>query len=500
MGLIITSKSQATRHGAYVIEQTPPAVINPTGTNIAAIVAQFPWGPSQTLVTPTSTADRILTFAPSGMDRTGSGYICMTQKAFPILKVVRVTGPGSVAATSTVNAPGPVAMLTLTLNSVGTAGNSVTWQTTAASDGDSNHFNLSVSVTGKSGTTVDQIQNLNYSGVGADSTPTFTNLRLLGAITKLASGVPTLTTGTFSGGVDGSISSADYVGTQGLGDKGFAKLEGDQTIRHFFTDDPGNSLRAAVNSGGRAHADFKGDRIFYTNGNSGQSVSDVQTDVMNYRSINVIYVDPLCYINDDVDGTMRLTQSAPFAASCACNLSPSTSIAWKNQENTKFLDAIVKLEADRGDAATINTNNGVVTLEAELAGGFSFEAGVNTEAPIDPSKKTDTRTRMLQFIGSSLVSSVRPFTDGPNVQDNQQNIVEAAERFLDGLKKNVATDPNHLPSIIDFKIDPLSSVNDAFSLAAGEFSIPISVQLAAPMSFIFFLLNIGETVTITATG
>lgn len=501
MGLVITSKVQALRHGAYIIEQTPPAIVNPIGVGVAAIVAQFPWGPAQTLVTPSSTADRIATFAPPGMDHTGSGYLCMTQKAFPLLKVVRVVAAsGEAAATATVNKTGPTAMLTLTLNSVGTAGNAVTWQTTAASDGDPNHFNLIVTVSGASGNTVDQVQNLNYSGVGADSTPNLTSLRLLGSITKLTSGVPILTTGTFSGGTDGAVVSSDYVGTQGLGDKGFAKLEGDKTIRHFFTDDPGSSLRSAVNTGGQAHADFEGDRIFYTNGPSGQSVSAAQTDVANFRSINVIYVDPWCYVNNDVDGTMQLVPSAPFAASLGANLSPSTSIAWKNNEATRLLDAIVKLEADRGDAAAANTAQGIVTLIPELAGGFSFEAGVNTEAPVDPSKKTDTRTRMLQYIGTALVGFVRPFTDGPNTTDNQQNIVEATDRFLDNLKRNSTRDSNHLPNIIDYSIAPLSSVNDSFSLANGEFSIPISIQLPAPMSKIFFLLNIGETVTITSQG
>lgn len=500
MGLVITSKLSAIRHGAYIIERTPPATVNPTGTGVAAIVAQFPWGPSQTLITPSSVAERIAQFAPPGMDHTGSGYLCMTQKAFPILKVLRVTNSGAAAATATVSKTGPTSMLTLTLNSVGTAGNSVTWQTLAASDGDANHFNLVVSVTGASGTTQDLIQNLNYSGTGADSTPNLSSCRLLGSITKVASGVPILTTGTFAGGSDGTITSADYVGTQGAGDKGFAKLEGDQTIRHFFTDDPGSSLRAAVNAGGKAHADYKTDRIYYMNGPAGQSLSAVQADVLNYRSENVIYADPWCYINDDVDGTKRLVPTAPFAASMAANLSPSTSIAWKNPEATRLLDAIVQLETDRGDGAATNTDLGIATFISEPTGGFSIEAGVNTIAPVEPSKKTDTRTRMLDFIGTSLVNFVRPFTDGPNTTDNQSNIVEACAKFLDNLKRNKDRDSNHLPHILDFQIDPLSSVNDDFSLSNGEFSVPISIKLAAPMSKIFFLLNIGETVTITPVG
>lgn len=496
MGLIITSKLQALRHGAYVIEQAPPAVIQPEGAEIAAMVEQFPWGPDQVIYTPSSAGDRINTFCPPGMDRTSEGYLSMSQKAFPLLKIVRVTGSGAAAATGTVTKTGPTNMLTLTLKYKGVAGNSVTWQTTAATDGDANHFNLTVSVVGPSGTTVDTLQNLNYSGTGADSVPTFTNLNLLGGITKLASGIPVLTSGTFSGGSDGTVTSADYVGTQGSANKGLALLEADKDIRHVFFGDPGNSLRAACNAGMLAHVDYMGDRCGWINGDSGQTFAAVQTDVANYRSINMFYVDDWAYINDDVDGTKRLVPPAPFAASMATNLSPSTSVAWKSQEATKYLNAIVGLETDRGEAAALNTQNGVVTLQREALGGYSFEAGVNTEAPIDPARKSDCRTRMLHYIGTALVGSVRPFVDSPNVNDNQQNIVEAVERFMDTLKRNASRDPNHLPHILDYIVNDLSLANDNTSLAAGEFAVPLSVKISASMAKIFFLLQIGETVTI----
>lgn len=501
MGLIISSKSQALRHGAYIIEKVPPAVIQAAGTNVACIVAQLPWGPEQEIVTPSSVGERLITFCPPGMDRTVSGYLAMTQKAFPILKVVRVTDTATSAkATATVTKSGPTNMLTLTAKYVGDAGNDLTWEVYAATDGDSNHFNLKVSVVGASGTTEDILQNLNYSGTGADSTPSFTNLRLLGGITKLAAGVPLTGTGTFSGGDDGTITSAEYVGTEGTGNKGLALLEGDPSIRHVFFDDPGDSIRPACNAGMKAHVDYMGDRLGYINGDSGQTVTEAQTDVDNYRSINLVYCDPWCYMFDDVDGTERLTVTAPFAASLGAVLSPSTSIAWKSPEATKFLNAITKLEADRGEAAALNTEDGISTFVKEPNGGFSIEAGVVTIAPIEPSKKYDTRTRMLHFIGKSLVSSVRPFTDGPNTTDNQQNIIEACERFLDTLKRNKDRDSNHLAHVLDFLIEDIESANDDVSLAAGEFSLPISIRLSAPMAKIFFLLNIGATVEIRNLG
>src|SRR6266849_5236162 len=70
-----------------------------------------------------------------------------------------------------------------------------------------------------------------------------------------------------------------------------------------------------------------------------------------YRSVRTVYTDPWVYVLDDVDGTKRLVPSAPFAASVAAQLSPSTSIAWKDPEVLAMLDAIVDVEFDRGNGA-----------------------------------------------------------------------------------------------------------------------------------------------------
>jgi len=501
MGLLIDNKTQARRHGAYVLPKTPPQVIRANGSFIAAIVEQFPWGPAQTVYKPTSIADRLNTFAPPGMDRTGAGYLSMIAKGFTELDVVRVTNSSAVAASATLNKTGPTAMLTATLNSVGTAGNSVTWATSAATDGNSNHFNLAVTVTGASGTTIDLLENLNYSGTGADSIVADSKyngrtLKLLGTLAKLATGVPIVASGTFSSGADGTVVAGDYVGTAGTGDKGLAKLEGRKEIRHFFTGDPGNSLRAAVNAGIKAHAHYMGNRCGYINGDSGQTAAQAQTDVASYRDINVFYIDPWVYIRDDVTATKRLVSPASFAASVGSQLSPSTSIAWKNPDVRAMLGGIVELEADRGDAASTNEDAGIVTLIAEETGGFTMEAGVNTNYPADPDTGSDVRSRMLHYIGSALVRAMRPRTDGPNVPKNQQDEIDAAERFIDGLVKAKDGDPDHTPHLLDGGIGDPSTVNTDDSLAHGEFEIPIEAQVSPAQKKIFFGMLIGETVKV----
>lgn len=499
MPVFVSSTSQAKTHGVYALERRPPLTIRAQNDTVVAMVEQFPWGPDQV---PTQVVDMktfIDTFAPAGMSHTGPGYLSVLGKSFSTLKVLRVTGSGAAKAAATVNKTGPTAMLTLTLKYNGAAGNSVTATTSAATDGDANHFNLTVTMTSASGTTTDLIQNLNYSGIGADSTPDLTSTLLIGAITKVATGVPILGPWTFSGGSDGTITSTNYVGTQGAADQGMAMFEGDTTVDFVLTADPGNSLRAAVNAGLKAHADYMTDRIAVLNGNSGLSLASVQTDVANYRSLRAIYVDTWAYVRDDVDGTQRIVPPAPFFAAVASALSPSTSPAWKSATVKALLGSIVRLEFSRGAAASTLTANGIVTLQQEATGGFTFEAAVNTYNPVDPSRGTYKRTRMGHYIAKALIASMREYVDAPNVPLVMQDEINAVQQFLDGLVRNRNTDPFNLPHLFAAAIDDVNAFNSAATIAAGQFTLPFTAQVSADQSYIFLSMNYGETATVQTT-
>jgi phage tail sheath protein FI len=495
MPVFVNSVSEALRHGVYAVERQPPASVRATGTATTAIIEQFPWGPSQVLTTTTGMKNFFDLYAPAGMSRTGSGYLSVIRKGWPILKVVRVLGTG-VNAVATLATVAPVSMITLTLKYPGTAGNSVTATTSAASDGDSNHFNLAVTVTGTSGTTTDTLQNLNYSGVGTDSDPDLTRCLLLGSIVKLASGFPVYAVYTFSTGADGTINAASYVGTAGSANQGVARLEGDRNIDGFCVGDPGNTLRAAVNAGLKAHADFMTDRVAYINGNSGLTQAATQTDVALYRSVRTVYVDSWVNIFDDTDGTTRLVPGAPFAASVAAQIPPSLSIAWKSDKIQAMLGGIVSLESDRGNASSTNTDAGIVTFCQEENGGFTFEAGVNTFAPSNPSKRNLTRTRMGHFIARSATSSLRSSVDAPNVPIVQQDEINAVEDFLGSLKANRLTDPFNKPYILDFTINDVNAFNSQEDIDSGVFVIPADIKIGSNQEKIILSMQYGETVRV----
>jgi hypothetical protein len=225
MPIFVTSTAAALRHGAYAIERTPPVTIKATGTGVVGIVGQFPWGPMQQVVEPVGTKEMLNMYGPRGMTLTGSGYLTLVAKAFPSLRLVRALGTTAAKAAAALQNVVPATIVTVTAKYHGASGNSIVCTVSAASDGDVNHFNLKVEVTGASGTTTDWFYNLNYSGTGADSVPDFSDKLLVSAITKSLSGRPLNASTTMSAGSDGSVAATDYVGVAGSPALGLSLFE-----------------------------------------------------------------------------------------------------------------------------------------------------------------------------------------------------------------------------------------------------------------------------------
>jgi phage tail sheath protein FI len=317
-------------------------------------------------------------------------------------------------------------------------------------------------------------------------------------VQKLAGGRLGAASVAFASGTDGTITAADYIGTQGMADRGLAMLEPDDEVSLVFFGDPGNAFRSACNSGMQQHCDGMGDRFGFINGPSGQSVTSVQADVSNYRSQRVVYCDPWVYENDDTTAAEQLVPSASFAASVASQLPPSTKISWKNPEVIAMLDGIVDLEFDRGQQAASNTAQGIATFIREKNGGYTIEADVVTIAPNDPTRKRLCRGRIGVYVAESITDSLRPNVDGPNVPITQQGIIDAVETFMDGLKRAQDNDPAHNPYVLDYDIGNVNAANPAADAENGDFTIPLDVKTDPGMEKIFLSVQFGEAVQITA--
>jgi len=435
------------------------------------------------------------------MDHLCSGYMSLLSKGFPSLRIVRVMADGGVPAACTISdSLTSIQFATITAKYPGIAGNSLVATVSEATDGDPQHFNLTVSVQGPSGSTQDVFQNLScVSGQVTDVSAMLDRCLLVGKIVlSPAPSTPTPSTTPFSGATETALSAADYVGTPGTGDRGLSILESDKSIRGVFVDDCGNAFRATVNAGVRAHVQLMGDRIGFINGNAGMDISSVLLDVQSYRSERIVYVDPWCFTYDDVTGAEQLVPPSSFAASVAAQLSPSTSLAWKDSEVGAMLSGIVRLQNDRGAGIADMTDAGIMAIQREEDGGYRFEAGVLTIAPSDPSKRNITRTRMGDFIAVSFARSTRSMVDAPNTAMNRMMMVGTLQAFMDGLVSNRDKDPAHTPYVDAYEIGELASVNSQTELAEGDFTIPLMTRIGSSMSRIFLSILHGETVVVRA--
>lgn len=499
MPVIVTSKAQARRHGVFGIEASQPATIAATGTGTVAIVDTFTWGPEQVLTFPSDNTALVNMVAPPGTSHTSLAYLSLIRKAFSRLGFVRVVASDAVAATCVVTKTGPANVFTVVARYKGVLGNSLSLVIGNATDGVSTHFDMTITLTGASGTTTDLIRNCDNGTAGLMSSIDLSKALLIGSITETATGRPTNGTYTFSTGSDGTIDAASWTGTAGLADKGIALLEGDTTIDFVVPGDAG-SIRAAVNAAAVAHADLMTDRMAIIHGPSGQTAAQAQTDVASYRSIRCIYVDPWVYIFDET-GAKTLVPASPFVAAVASQLPPSTSIAWKAATVQAMLGGIVEVESARGNNAADNTDAGIVTVVKELNGGHTFESAKNTFQPSDPRKGTIKRTRMGHYLVRSVIQSLRPYVDSPNVAVNQDDEFEAVQEFLNQLKANASNKSvNLLTHIADFDMADPASVNSQASIDQGEYTIGADVKVSSDQEKIFFLLNYGENVNPTASA
>lgn len=494
-------------HGVFGVQQPPPQAIVPTGTGAVAFVGQTAWGPSSgdtdNVHACTGMQDALNTFFPLGMGRSYSAYLMLISGSWPTLYGVRVVGNGAARASATLTGGG--SSIKVFARWPGTEGNSITATVSAASDGNALHFNLTISVSNSLGTTTEIFQNLNCSNSGTialpsvDATGLVTNAVLLGYMTITTNGVPTNGTYTFTGGTNGSaVVSTDYVGTQAAGvpNKGLALLESNDLIRHVFVDDPGSTLRSAVNTGMMNHVNYLLDRTGYICGPSGQTTALVQTDVLNYVSTNIVYTDPWVYVYDD-NGTKQLVPSNWLAASVGANASPSTSFAWRNLILRKYLGTVVGLEYNRGSTKAANTALGISTIIPFKGGGYAFEAAKVTANATSQATGNWTRTQMGIYIATAVEDSLNADVDQPNVLLNQQQIMMAIDSFLDGLVKNKDVNPNTAPYIQAYSLQPINAANTAASQAAGNFIVAASVKIGSNMERIIFSITYGETVTIT---
>ena len=484
-------------HGVFAQSVPPPSSIQAVGTGNSIILGQFPWGPSEALTYPGSFGSFGMMFNPPGFVRTNSAWLSVIRKAWPSLGAVRVTASsGEVSATLAISSVTPHVLLNLVAKYPGAAGNSLVGTVAPASDGNANHFNLTVSITSASGTTQELYPNIDCNTSVTSAFLNITNSTLIASYAQTTfTGAPVVGLTNFSTGADGAVVAANYVGTPGANDQGMSLLEGDPTINFVFTDDSGNSLRATVLAGLSAHIQLLTDRMGCFYGPSGQTATAAQADVASYRSIQGMYVDPWFEIYDDTTGALQNVPGVSWAASVCAQIPASLSPAWA--QNAGLLSGMAMLEQNRGAFRAQNTASGIMTGIKTPSGNFKFEAGVNTS--LVSGQNLVTRTRMGIFIAESTVNAWQPYVDGPNVPFFQQDLINSLDQFLGQLRANQSINPAILNYIVNYAILPPASANTASSIAGGAYTVPATIQTGSDMSQIMLQMTFGPSNIVSAS-
>lgn len=498
MSIWQSSVSNALGPGVYGVNVKPPQTIVGQGQDVTCIVEQFPWGPFGLVYQPTGIADRILTFYPPGASRNGAGALALSGKGWPSERVVRVmAASGTATASATFQTSGAVSVFSCQLKFPGILGNSMVGTISAATDGVASHAKLVVTLTGATGTTTDTLDNLNFASAAALTASLGSQLltcRLIGGLTWIASGTVATGSTTFTGGLEPSPVATDYIGTQGLGDKGLALTESNDDINHIFYGNPATGILAACNAGLYAHAVFRGDRGAYIAGAAAQTSSAALTDVANYRADNCVYVDAWMQQISDQDSTIQTIPAAPMAASVAAQVPVSTGISWRDSSIQTLMTAVVGLEQSRGSQALTESNNGICVLIKKKNGGFAFYTDVTTNAPNNGAAPRWRTQRTGIYILESAINGFQSNVEGPNVPATQLPMRAALTTFLQGMVFNRDHDPAHNPYIQSFSLSNDQVANPQSSLDAGNYVIPTNVKTDAGMIRIFVPLQYGPTV------
>lgn len=488
--------------GVYIKETDPPATVVEQSLNTVAVFGTTLKGPMGRAVRITSESRFIEVF--------GGGYLngvlvndvwkSLLNKGFSSLYVARVADASAVAAsftTETAAAGGGTTNMKIEASSVGAWGNYLQFKVSAATNGESDAFNLSIkdTITGKTWLyeNLDIVNGNNLLDVvGSDDGRPVT-------LTKIASTRPVNNAAGVDGadsdgytylgqivasftsvaGSDGTVADADYFGT-GVGLDLVSSLKGVAVV--YCAEYTSDNLKAATETKAAASSD----RIFLIGAaDEDESVSDAATDVADYRSDRLVYCYNHAYTVDPVTGTEVLTRPESWMAAVLANT--DVDIHPGEEDTKRFLAGISRLyqeDLERADYVDLKAA-GIAALEIDL-GSPVFVSGVTTL--LTPGKTEIARRRMADFLQLSAAYALRFHVKKKNTEARRTAIAATLKGWLSGLKRQGRV-------VEDFNID-MDILNSSTDRDNGIQRILMQVDLVPHMLSVVLTTEIGTGVTI----
>lgn len=351
-------------------------------------------------------------------------YLLSKPFANPLV-VVRAAAAAAATAEADFDDITPTAIINIAASSPGAWGADLTAAITAATDGDADHFNLTIAYRGKSityanlDTTTGNDNLLATIGNGND---------VLVTVTKLADGRPlniAATALTDTAGADGTIADSDYTVASTGPLAVAAGYPGVSAVSSADRNTP--AIKAAI----AVLAAAAVDRMFIIwSGTHGDAVATVAADAATYRSDRIVYCYNSPYILDPEFGTEIQVPPHSFMGS----IFSQTDVNWSvsSGRTVKSTAAIRRLTRtlSRADLITLK-NAGVCALESQKS-GFRFRSPVTTS--LTPGLTEISRRRCADFLQLSVAERLQDFVEEEDTETVNAQIIAEIDAFCADLR------------------------------------------------------------------
>lgn len=472
--------------GVYIYEQDPPGQVISRGTGVVGVVGEFERGPVNEIVSIGSPAQFARVFGGYG-PATGdgfNGFNILANKKFNQLRVVRVQATAQAAATH-VFPKSATPELTVTAKYVGAYGNNYDVQILAATDTSiTEGFRVKAFYNDELVLDVDNLDAADFVWPEND------HLDATMAADKHKPDVASAT--ALTTGADGSPADTDYTG-DGSNKDGIRLFEDVNDVNVLIC----GKYNAAINAALESHASINEDKTVVIAGAYDDEVTDITTDVADYRYDRIIYVAPYYKQYSFTKGDFVNVPASGIMASILSNLGPEKDPAIIDSvKYTKCVGGLCSGGSNYtwNDYVTLN-KAGVCALTYNPSYGYKFKNGVTTD--LTSGKEPILRRRMADFLQTSIADRLVFWQNKVNKRANHITIKGEIEAFLRDLGKKgiLPTDADVDAGTHPFLVD-IDSLNDNTTIANGEFSIMLKVRIFSSMRYIVLIATIGTGVEV----
>lgn len=474
--------------GLYVSERLPAGFIRGVDLGTVGMAGKCVRGPlTPVLITSSGRFTEIYGGRDygSGGNLIGEVWKALLNKPFGTLVVRRVAAADAVKASftdETAAGGGGTAVLTVRASSVGLWGNNVKYKIEDATDGDADHFNLTVSYLGEEVL----YENLDISAANVDNMAAAvgTDDARFVDLVKVADGRPVNTAASTDGAdADGWIA----LGQTGVaGFTGVAGSEGTLAVTDYNSgmDDlavyPGVGVclvpEAVTGSAATFHSNLVtlaskvSDRIFLTWAQAhGQAVATEVTQVgtqITTRSDRIVWCYNSPYTLDPE--TSSEVQTAPHVWMASILSQIDVDVHAGSFETVALLAGITRVtntSLSRPDLITLQ-DAGICQLE-RTTDGFQFRSAVTTD--LTAGKTELARRRACDYLQLSAASRLRYYVKRKNTPTNRASAAAELVAFSEDLRSRERV-------VEDYEIDQ-ESVNNSTQRGRGEEHILWRVRL-----------------------